>query len=115
MRARIVMIFMAVALMALPAMAQQQEWKSTSALQGTGSTLAPQVTEVGAVSAADMGVTTMTESYSPAKGPRKGFGKPDDPGEQSDEFPIGDAVLPLLLMSMAFAGVIYFRKRRARA
>ena len=28
---------------------------------------------------------------------------------------VGDAVLPLLLMAMAFAGVIYFRKRRAHA
>ena len=57
-------------------------------------------------------------SYSAAKapgGPRKGFGKPDDPGEQSNEHPLGDAALPLLLMSLVFAGVIYFRKRRAQA
>ena len=55
-------------------------------------------------------------SYSPAKapgtGPRKGF---DTPGEmnQSDEYPIGDALVPLLLMAIAFCGVIYIRRKRA--
>jgi hypothetical protein len=111
MKTRIVMIIMAVALIALPAMAQQQEWKSTSAMQGTGSTLAPQVTEVGAVSAAEMGVTTITESYSPAKGPRKGFGKPGEEG-QSEEYPIGDAMLPMLMMAVIFAGIVYYRRKK---
>jgi len=46
-------------------------------------------------------------------GPRRSLiGGPEDPSGPS---PIGDAVLPLLLMSLAFAGVIYFRKRDARA
>ncbi len=46
-------------------------------------------------------------------GPRRSLiGGPEDPSGPS---PIGDAVLPLLLMSLAFAGVIYFRKRHARA
>ena len=113
MRARIVMIIMAVALMALPAMAQ--EWQSTSTLQGTGSNYTPQVTAVGATTAPT--IATTTESYSPNKapsGPRRGFDVGGESG-RSDEFPIGDAVLPLLLMSLAFAGVIYFRKRHARA
>ena len=48
-------------------------------------------------------------------GPRKNFIDLNNPGNQSEGFPIGDAVLPLLLMSLAFAGVIYFRKRHARA
>jgi len=113
MRARIVMIIMAVALMALPAMAQ--EWQSTSTLQGTGSNYTPQVTAVGATTVPT--IATTTESYSPNKapsGPRRGFDVGGESG-RSDEFPIGDAVLPLLLMSLAFAGVIYFRKRHARA
>ncbi len=113
---RIMMMIMAVALMALPTMAQQPEWKSTSTMQGTGSAYVPQVTAVGATDVNSMATTT--ESYSPAKapsGPRRGFIDPSNPGNQSNEFPIGDAVLPLSLMALAFAGVIYFRKRHARA
>ena len=57
-------------------------------------------------------------SYSPAKapgsGPRKGFDTPDEPG-QSDEFPVGDALLPLLLMAVAFCGVVYLRRRKSTA
>jgi len=108
------MIIMAVALMALPTMAQQPDWKSTSTMQGTGSAYAPQVMEVGATTVPT--IATTTESYSPNKapsGPRKGFDIGGDAGQGPS--PIGDAVLPLLLMSLAFAGVIYFRKRRARA
>ena len=95
------MIIMAVALFALPTMAQQQEWKSTSVMQGSGSAYSSNVTAVGATSAAS--AATTTESYSPAKapgGPRKSLDSPGDTG-QSDQSPIGDAVLPLML----FAGV----------
>ena len=57
-------------------------------------------------------------SYSPAKtpgsGPRKGFDTPDEPG-QSEEYPIGDALLPLLLMAVAFCGVVSLRRRKAAA
>jgi len=53
------------------------------------------------------------EQAAKVNGPRK-FPKPGETG-QSDEYPLGDAALPLLLMSLAFAGVIYFRERRARA
>lgn len=110
---KFVILIMAAALIALPTMAQ--DWQSTSAMQGTGSNYAPQVTAVGATDVNS--VATTTESYSPAKapsGPRKDIITPGNPGNQSDESPVGDAVLPLLLMAMAFAGVIYFRKRKAR-
>ena len=112
-KTKVMMIIMAAALIALPTMAQ--DWQSTSAMQGTGSNYAPQVTAVGATSATSEATTT--ESYSPAKapgGPRRDKinGADDKPSNQS---PIGDAVLPLVLMAMAFAGVIYFRKRKAHA
>jgi hypothetical protein len=104
-------------LVGMPVMAQQQEWRSTSAMQTSGSTYMPQVTAVGATAVGSMATTT--ESYSPAKapshGPRKDFIDINNPGDQSDEFPVGDAVLPLMMMALAFAGVVYFRKRRARA
>ena len=101
-----------VCLLPLAAYAQQQEWRSTSTMPEVGSSLAPQVTAVGAVSAADMGTST-TETYSPAKapgGPRKGFdiGGDTPPGPS----PIGDATLPLLLMATLFAASLALRKRK---
>lgn len=114
---KLIMIIMGVALMALPIMAQQQEWKSTSVMQGAGSTYSPQVTAVGAAEAT--GMATTTESNSPARvsGPRKNnyndlFDQGADTGKSS-ESPIGDAVLPLLFLSLAFCGVIYLRRRKA--
>ncbi len=112
---KLVMIIMAVALMALPTMAQ--DWQSTSAMQGTGSNYAPQVTAVGAVNANEMATTT--ESYSPAKapsGPRRAkmgdFDDSPEGGEGSDDSPIGDAVLPLMLLACAYLGLRVFLNRK---
>ena len=115
MKARIVMILMAVALIALPTMAQQQEWKSTSTMQGTGSSYAPQVTSVGATAATEMATTT--ETYSPATaGPRRGKENPGEVGYTGEQgSPIGDAVLPLMLMAIAFGGYIAIRRRKLTA
>ena len=111
---KFMMIIMAMALIALPTMAQQEQWQSTSTMQSSGSAYSSQVTAVGATSAADMGTTT-TSSYAPGRPGqvRKGFDIGGDTGQGPS--PIGDAVLPLAFMAIAFAGVIYFRKRRARA
>ena len=107
-----IMIIMAVALIALPTMAQQQEWKSTSTMQGTGSSYAPQINAVGATTVGEMATTT--ETYSPAKvGPRRDKENPGDIGYKDPGSPIGDAVLPLLFLSLAFCGVIYLRRRKA--
>ena len=122
MRKLVIMMIMGVALVALPVIAQQQEWKSTSAMQTSGSTYTPQVTEVGATAVA--GSATTTESYSPAKAPgwpRKvegvgggeGGSGHSNPGTGDPGSPIGDAVLPLLFLSLAFCGVIYLRRRKA--
>jgi len=111
---KIVMIIMAVALIALPTMAQEDQWQSTSSMQGSGSAYSSQVTAVGATDINSLATTT--ESYSPSKapgGPRKEFGKPTNPGDQSEEYPLGDAVLPMLIMAMLFAGVVYSRRKRA--
>lgn len=103
---KIVMIIVAAALVALPATAQTaQEWQSTSVMQGTGSNLAPQVTAVGATGVGEMAITT-TENYSPAKAPARHKAPPINPD------PLGDAVLPMLLMAMLFAGVVYTRRKR---
>ena len=114
---KFVILIMAVALIALPTMAQQQEWKSTSAMQTSGSVYAPQVNAVGATTAGEMATTT--ESSSPAKakapgGPRKGFDVGGETGKSS-ESPIGDAVLPLLLCALAFCAVTYLRRKPSAA
>ena len=105
------MILMAAAFV-LPTMAQNnQEWHSTSTMQGAGSALSSQVTAVGATSVEEMA----TVSAAPARGIRTATPGVDDSNydPKNPNFgPVGDAVLPLLLMSLAFAGMTYIRKRR---
>ena len=109
---RIVMILMAVALMALPTMAQEQEqWKSTSIMSGASGYTAP-ITEVGSSSVGQMATTTGSAAKAPGGPRRDKIGGADD--KPSSQSPVGDAVLPLVLMALTFAGVIYFRKRKAR-
>lgn len=109
---KVMMIIMAAALIALPTMAQ--DWQSTSAMQGTGSSYSPQVTAVGATDVNDMATTTETNQSQP-KGPNRAkkfdTGGDTPPGPS----PIGDAVLPLLLMSLAFCGYLYLRRKRSAA
>ena len=109
---KVMMIIMAAALIALPTMAQ--DWQSTSAMQGSGSTYSSQVTEVGATSVASEATTT--ESYSPAKAP-SGRRKTLINGPESDQgpSPVGDAVLPLMLMALAFGGYIAIKRRKLTA
>lgn len=109
MKARIMMLIMAVALVALPTMAQ--DWQSTSAIQGSGSTYSSQVTAVGATGVSDMATTT--ESYSPAKAP-SGRRKIDtasgkDGGHADDGSPIGDA-WPLAFFALMMAIVIGIKR-----
>ena len=110
---KVMMIIMAAALIALPTMAQ--DWQSTSAMQGTGSSYSPQVTAVGATDVNDMATTTETNQSQP-KGPNraKKFDTGAD-GNQSSEFPLGDTLLPLLLMSLAFCGYLYLCRKRSAA
>jgi len=113
-----IIILIVVAAFALPTMAQNYEaqqptatFQSTSTFTGSGSTYSsnPTINENGVAT---------TPSYSPARAgssPRKSGLLPSEPtNKDGDEgnTPIGDAVLPLLLMSLAFAGVIYLRKRK---
>ena len=101
-------------LVGMPVMAQQQEWKSTSTMPGVSSTFTPNVQEVGAMYVPSMATTT-TDTYSPTKGtggPRRDFDTGAETG-QSNEFPIGDAVLPMLLCAAVFCGVIALRRRRS--
>ena len=105
------MIIMAVALIALPTMAQ--DWQSTSTMQGSGSTYSSQVTGVGATGVDNMATTT-TDSYSPANAGRRrigNFGTPADT-ERDEESPVGDALIPLLLCACMYLSVRVFLKRK---
>lgn len=117
---KIMMIMVLGALMAcqVPAHAQTttQEWRTTSSMQVSGSALAPQVTAVGAANVAQQATTTV--DYSPNNIPGRNIHRtkenPTDPGSTNDEnSPIGDAVLPLMLMAVAFCGYIALRRRKA--
>ena len=110
-----------VAAFALPTMAQSaQEWQ-TSTMQGSGSNYAPQVTAVGAASVPSEATTT-TATYSPGKSGhirRDSGGDPwgtnQDAGDTDTGSPVGDALLPLLLMAMVYGvGCIVYRRKRQR-
>ena len=116
MRKLVIMMIMGVALMALPTMAQQQEWQSTSTMKGSGSSYSSQVNAVGAVSVHEMATTTSGTS-SQNNGPHKAkktIEDDTDPGALDDGSPIGDAVLPLMLMACAYLGMrVYLKRKRA--
>ena len=104
---------MAVALVALPAVAQQQEWQSTSTLRGTGSTYSPQVTAVGAVSAQEMATTTCSSSAAPKNPHIRRVIDTNDEWEEGDQgSPIGDAFWPLMLLALAYMSLRVFLKRK---
>lgn len=111
MRKVVIMMIMGVALMALPTMAQ--DWQSTSSMQGSGSAYSAQVTAVGAAEVTDMATTTTTDESS--SGPNRRRGKKWDaeelPDKPTDPTPLGDAMLPMLLMALAFCGVVYYRRK----
>ena len=122
MRKRIIMMIVGVALMALPAMAQtfgaqQAEqpnatFQSTSSMSGSGSQYSANP------SLNSDGTAVYTSASSPAKapgGPRREMVIPTPPGGGGDKIPqepIGDAVLPLMLMAVAWAMFVYFRRKQ---
>ena len=122
---KVMMIVVMVAAVALPAMAgwitgahhdatkTQETFQSTSTMQGSGSayTANPVLNEDG----------TAAAPSEAASGPRRAktdVTLPDIPVIQEEpdpeaKVPIGDAVLPLMLMAVAFGGVVYLRRRKA--
>jgi len=115
-----ILFVLLVALVALPTMAQnfkeqdQQVFRSTSTLTPSGSQYSAQPM-----------LNADGTAYNPAaattpSGPRRAKAETGDdeieintPGKTGSEAPIGDAVLPLTLMALAFGGVIYLRRRKA--
>ena len=77
-------------------------------MMNSGSTYAPVVYEVGA------------SNPSPAMGPRKappgGGGGTSGYDPSNPQFaPLGDALIPLLLMVVAYATYVFLRRRKSRA
>ncbi|MBQ7631707.1 MAG: hypothetical protein IJS82_02985 [Paludibacteraceae bacterium] len=83
------------------------EFQSTSTLSASGSPLS----STPALNA-DGTVSSPTASYTPAAqptGPRKI--SPTTP--EGDPTPVGDALWPLMLMALAYGGVVALRRRKA--
>lgn len=115
---KLMILVVMLAAFALPTVAQNFEvqqpnatYQSTSTMTGSGSAYSsnPTINENGTASA---------PSYAPAAGQRRVSTPPaptNDPND-SGNVPLGDAILPLMLCAVGFAGVIYVRrKRNARA
>ena len=108
------LLVMVVICVTMPLTAQNaQQWQSASSMQESGSRYSSKVTPVGATGVGAMSSTT--SSFAPAQapsGPRRLPGDLSDPGSRSNNSPIGDAVLPLMLMAFAFSGVVALRRRK---
>ena len=107
-----------VCLLPLAVSAQQQEWQSASSMQESGSRYSSKVTPVGATGVGAMSSTT--SSFAPSQapsGPRRegNFDRVPEGGTQENTSPLGDAVLPLMLMAFAFSGILYLRRRKQTA
>ena len=82
-------------------------FQSTSTLAGSGSawSATPMLGEDG---------TAMLEGASEdPKHAQGGIRRVVTPGNEGNKQPIGDAVLPLMLMAIAFCGVVYLRRKKA--
>ena len=86
------------------------QFQSTSTLQGSGSTYSANPSLNADGTAYNPAEALQSPAQAPS-GPNKA--KPKD--GTGNEYPLGDAVLPLMLMALAFGGVIYLRRRKARA
>ena len=84
-------------------------FQSTSTLAGSGS----------AYSATPMLAEDGTAMYEGAGAPRRTPATPGTPftpgqGSEENQFPLGDALIPLLLMVMAYATYLLLRRRKSR-
>ena len=114
---RFLLMILAAALMALPALAQtfgtnqaeqpNASFQSTSTMTGSGSQYSanPTLNNDGTAT-----YNNPTPSNVPAgSGPRR-----TRPTDHTDT-PLGDTLLPLLFMSLAFGMFVYFRRKRSEA
>lgn len=90
-------------------LAQQpgNDMRSTSAMAGSGSfySSSPMLTAEGM--ALYEGAESSSQNFAPS------IRRIGPPTPEGDPTPIGDALLPLMVMAMGFGGVIYLRRKRA--
>lgn len=123
----VLLMILAAALMALPALAQtfgsqpadqpNASFQSTSTMTGSGSSYSANPTLNSDGTAA---YSNASYSSSQNSGPRRAKHSTDSPGEvdttvDKENSPLGDTLLPLLLMSLAFCGYLYLRRKRSAA
>ena len=109
---------MVVLFVSTPLTAQNaQEWQSTSTMQGSGSAYSSQVTAVGATGVAVLGASSSAPANAPSRPHREQASgrNAGDPTTGSNQSPLGDAVLPLLLMAAGFGLYTAVRKRKETA
>ena len=94
---------------AFGASAPSAAFQSTSALPASGSEYTPNPELNADGTAAYQG-----ETYSPAKAAKLPGGPRKTPTPEKPT-PLGDAVIPLLFMSLAFCGYLYLRHKRSEA
>lgn len=102
---------------AFGATAPSATFQSTSSMSGSGSSYSATPSLNADGTAAYEGA-----SYTPAKSIRRPGVIRKEPGNPfadnpttPDNTPLGDAVLPLLLMSLTFCGYLYLRRKRSEA
>ena len=109
---------MVVLFVSTPLTAQNaQEWQSTSTMQGSGSAYRSQVTAVGATGVAVLGASSSAPANAASR-PHREQASGRNAGEAttgSNQSPLGDAVLPLLLMAAGFGLYTAVRRRKETA
>lgn len=118
-----IIAILSVAAMAVNAQTFQPATIDNSAIQSqkimqTGTNYSGQVYEpfssVTPSEQSAVGAASAPQSNAPGRRKIGNFDDVPEGGEQENSYPIGDALLPLLLMAAAFAGWSYLRRRKQR-
>lgn len=80
---------------------------NSSAYMSSGSTYTSEIYTVGA--------SAPSAAAGPRKAPPGGGGTSDYDPNNPQFSPLGDALIPLLLMGMAYAAYVFLRRRKSRA
>ena len=97
---------------AFGATAPSATFQSTSSMPGSGSEYSSNPTLNADGTAAYQGEANSSSKTNHQPRRAKKEGDESNPGITEEDNPIGDAVLPLLLMSLAFGMFVYFRRRK---
>lgn len=93
----------------------EAQMRSTSTMVYSGSSL-PQAATTGAVLTGSK-LGSYAPAYRPGSKPRRvidGDDEGEKPGSWSNPYedPIGDAAVPMMVMALAFCGVVYLRRKK---